>query len=88
MGPSACGSLGFALADSLYANHVIVVTDHLVDFPCLPAQIAGNHVDQVVVVPRLGDPSQILSGTTQLTRSPDRLLVSRLTAAFIDAAES
>ncbi|UCG86008.1 MAG: citrate lyase subunit alpha, partial [Gemmatimonadota bacterium] len=33
-GPSACGSLGFALADSVYANHVIVVTDNLVQFPC------------------------------------------------------
>ena len=29
-GPSACGPLGFALADSEYADHVIVVTDNLV----------------------------------------------------------
>ncbi|HKV82029.1 MAG TPA: citrate lyase subunit alpha, partial [Candidatus Sulfotelmatobacter sp.] len=29
-GKSACGSLGFALADSIYADHVIVVTDNLV----------------------------------------------------------
>jgi citrate lyase subunit alpha/citrate CoA-transferase len=28
-GPSACGSLGFALADSMYAEHVIVGTDKL-----------------------------------------------------------
>jgi len=35
-GPTACGLLGFALADSIYADHVIVVTDNLVDFPCIP----------------------------------------------------
>src|SRR6202142_2746831 len=29
-GKSACGSLGFALADSTYADHVIVVTDNLI----------------------------------------------------------
>jgi len=32
-GPSACGPLGFALADSLYADKVVVVTDNLVPFP-------------------------------------------------------
>ena len=32
-GPSACGLLGFALADSMYADRLIVVTDNLVPFP-------------------------------------------------------
>ena len=44
-GRSACGSLGFALADSIYADRVIVVTDNLVPFPCIPWQIQGNNVD-------------------------------------------
>jgi len=82
-GPSACGLLGFALADSLYADHVIVVTDNLVPFPCLPWQIQGNHVDQVVVVDRVGDPSQIVSGTTRVTSSPDRLLIAEHAARFV-----
>jgi citrate lyase subunit alpha/citrate CoA-transferase len=82
-GPSACGLLGFALADSEYADHVIVVTDNLVPFPCLPWQIQGNHVDQVVVVDRVGDPSQIVSGTTQVTKSPDRLLIAEYVARFV-----
>ncbi|MFO7652577.1 MAG: citrate lyase subunit alpha [Candidatus Krumholzibacteriia bacterium] len=85
-GPSACGLLGFALADSQYADHVIVVTDNLVPFPCIPWQIQGNHVDQVVVMDSIGDPSQIVSGTTQITRSPDRLLIAELTARFCDEA--
>ncbi len=82
-GPSACGSLGFALADSIYAEHVIVVTDNLVAFPCVPAQIQGNNVDHVVVVESIGDPKKIVSGTTQITKSPDRLRIAELTARFI-----
>jgi citrate lyase subunit alpha/citrate CoA-transferase len=81
--PSACGSLGFALADSMYADRVIVVTDNLVPFPCLPWQIQGNNVDYVVEVPSIGDPAKIVSGTTQITRSPDRLRISQLVARFL-----
>lgn len=82
-GPSACGVLGFAVADSLYADRVIAVTDNLVDFPCAPWQIAGNHVDLVVALDRIGDPSQIVSGTTRVTRSPERLLIAELALRFV-----
>ncbi len=82
-GPSACGSLGFALADSIYADHVIVVTDNLVPFPCIPWQIQGNNVDYVVEVDSIGDPSKIVSGTTQITKSPDRLLIAEYVARFV-----
>jgi citrate lyase subunit alpha/citrate CoA-transferase len=85
-GPSACGSLGFALADSMYADHVIVVTDNLVPFPCIPWQIQGNNVDYVVEVDSIGDPSKIVSGTTQITKSPDRLLVAEYVARFLGDA--
>jgi citrate lyase subunit alpha/citrate CoA-transferase len=85
-GPSACGSLGFALADSVYAKHVIVVTDNLVPFPCIPWQIQGNNVDYVVEVDTIGDPSKIVSGTTQITKSPDRLLIAEYVARFIREA--
>jgi citrate lyase subunit alpha/citrate CoA-transferase len=82
-GPSACGSLGFALADSIYADHVIVVTDNIVPFPCVPWQIQGNNVDCVVQVDSIGDPSKIVSGTTQITKSPDRLLIAEYVARFL-----
>ena len=85
-GPTACGLLGFALADSIYADHVIAVTDNLVPFPCIPWQIQGNNVDQVVVMDSIGDASKIVSGTTQITKSPDRLLIAELTARFCDEA--
>jgi len=85
-GPAACGLLGFALADSIYAEKVIVVTDNLVPFPCLPWQIQGNNVDAVVEVDSIGDPSQIVSGTTRLTQSPDRRRIAQLAAQFCAAA--
>lgn len=85
-GKSACGSLGFALADSMYADRVIVVTDNLVPFPCVPWQIQGNNVDYVVEVPSIGDPTKIVSGTTQITRSPDRLRIAQMVARFLKAA--
>ncbi len=86
-GPSSCGVLGYAKADSLYADKVIVVTDHLVDFPNFPMEIEGNYVDYVVVVDKIGIPEKIVSGTTQITKSPDRLLIAELTAKFLQESE-
>ena len=85
-GKSACGGLGFALADSEYADKVIVVTDNFVPFPCVPWQIQGNNVDYVVQVDSLGDPSKIVSGTTEMTKSPDRLLIAEYIAQFMNVA--
>lgn len=83
-GAAACGLLGFALADSQYADKVIVVTDTIVPFPCIPWQIQGNYVDFVVEVEQVGIPEKIVSGTTQITKSPDRLLLAEMTAQFCD----
>jgi len=85
-GPSACGNLGYALADYQYAHKVIVVTDNLVPFPCVPFQVVGNYVDYVVQMDRIGIPEKIVSGTTQITRSPDRLYLADLTARFCEHA--
>lgn len=85
-GPAACGLLGFALADSQYAHKVIVVTDNLVPFPCIPWQIHGNYVDYVVKMDKIGIPEKIVSGTTEITKSPDRLLLAEWTAQFCDEA--
>lgn len=85
-GPSACGLLGFALADSQFADKVIVVTDNLVPFPCLPWQIQGNYIDYVVEEEKIGIPEKIVSGTTEITKSPDRLFIAELTARFCNEA--
>lgn len=83
-GKSACGLLGFALADSEYAEKVIAVTDNLIEFPCYPWQIQGNNVDYVVEIDSLGDPAKIVSGTTEVTKSPDRLLIAEYVAQFLE----
>ena len=72
--------------DSEYADKVIVVTDNLVPFPCIPWQIQGNNVDFVVKTKSLGDSAKIVSGTTQVTKSPDRLLIAEYVARFIEEA--
>lgn len=82
-GESACGLLGFALVDSQYADKVIIVTDNLIEFPCYPWQIQGNYVDYVVIMDKIGDPEKIVSGTTMITRSPDRQRIARLAAQFL-----
>jgi citrate lyase subunit alpha / citrate CoA-transferase len=82
-GPSAFGSIGFALADSLYADQVVVVTDNLVPFPCHPWAIQGGNVDYVVQVDSLGDPEKIVSGTTKITTDPTRLKIARLAAELV-----
>ncbi len=40
-------------------------------------------MDYVVEVDSIGDPAKIVSGTTQITRSPDRLLIAEYVARFL-----
>jgi len=82
-GSSACGPLGFALADSLYSDQVIVVTDNLVPFPAWPWSIEGGNVDLVVPVNKLGDPEKIVSGTTKITTDPNRLKIASMAAQVV-----
>lgn len=85
-GPSACGPLGYAQADVRYADHVIVVTDNLVEYPCHPWHIDGSSVDYVASMDSIGNPEQIVSGTTKITDDPTRLRMAELAARFADAA--
>lgn len=82
-GPSACGPLGFALADSLYADKVVIVTDNLVSFPTYPWSIEGGNVDYVVPIEKLGDPTKIVSGTTKITEDPNRLKIAAYAAQLV-----
>lgn len=75
-GPSACGSLGYAFPDAMYAKKVIVITDNLVDYPMLGWSIPEIYVDYVVQVPAIGNPKGIVSGTTRITRDPVGLVMA------------
>lgn len=85
-GKSACGALGYAVADAQYADKVVVITDNLVDYPAAPVEISQANVDYVVAVPSIGDPAGIVSGTTQITRDPVGLKIARNAAKVIQAS--
>lgn len=75
-GKSACGSLGYAMVDAQYADEVILITDNLVEYPCLPASIKQNQVDYVVQVDAIGDPQGIVSGAIKGTKNPRDILIA------------
>lgn len=77
MGPSACGSLGYAMMDAAYAEYVIALTDNLVEFPLTPMiSIPQYQVDAVVQVEELGDPQKITSGSIKVTQNPVDLAIA------------
>jgi len=85
-GPSACGSLGYAMTDAMCADKVIAITDHLVDYPLFPISIPQIYVDYVVQVDKIGDPKGITSGTLEITKNPLRLVIARRVAEIIEAS--
>ncbi len=85
-GKSACGSLGYAFADAMFAKKVVVITDNLVPYPLQDWSIPENYVDYVVTVDAIGDPKGIVSGTTQITRDPVGLVMASYAAQVIEAS--
>lgn len=85
-GKSACGPMCYAFPDALWADQVVILTDNLIPYPCIPWSIQGPDVDYVIRMDSIGDPSKIVSGTTRLTKSPTQLLIAEYTAQFIEEA--
>ncbi len=83
-GKSACGSLGYAFADAMYAKKVVVITDNLVPYPLQDFSISEDWVDYVVQVEAIGNPKGIVSGTTQITRDPVGLVMASYAAKVIE----
>ena len=82
-GKSACGSLGYAFADAMFAKKVLVITDNLVPYPMQDFSISEDWVDYVVCVDAIGNPKGIVSGTTQITRDPVGLVMASYAAQVI-----
>jgi citrate lyase subunit alpha/citrate CoA-transferase len=85
-GPSACGSLGYAVPDALYAKKVVIITDNLVPYPLTDFTIPESYVDYVVTVDAIGNPKGIVSGTTRITRDPVGLVMASYAAKVIEAS--
>lgn len=76
LGPSACGSLGYAFPDAMYARNVVVITDNLVPYPLQGWSIPEIYINTVVRVDAIGNPQGIVSGTTKITRDPVGLVMA------------
>ncbi|OQY32974.1 MAG: citrate lyase subunit alpha [Spirochaetaceae bacterium 4572_59] len=85
-GPSACGSLGYAMVDAKHSETVVLITDFLADYPNTPFSIDQDLVDIIVKVDAVGDPKKISTGATRITQNPRDLLIARNAADFIVAS--
>lgn len=86
IGPNACGSLGYSFIDATSAQHVVVVTDHLVPYPCVPISISQMYVDYVVKVDQIGDAAKIGAGAARMTKNPRDLLIAQRAADVMAAS--
>lgn len=84
-GHNSCGTLGYAIADSIKAKRVISVTDSLVEYPNYPADITEDYVDQVLVIDSIGRKEGIVSGTTRVTKDPIGLKIAKDTLDVMEA---
>lgn len=84
IGPSACGSLGYAFADAEYADKTVIITDNLVAYPLTMQSIHETNVDYVVAVDSIGDPRGIVSGTTKMPKDPIALKIAEYAAKAIE----
>lgn len=82
-GKSNCGSMGYAMMDAKCADHVVVVTDCLVDFPNMPASIEAIDVDAVVLVDSIGNPAKIASAAARISQNPRDLMMAENVARII-----
>ncbi|WP_313233562.1 citrate lyase subunit alpha [Tissierella praeacuta] len=85
-GKSLCGSLGYAIVDAKYADQVVLITDNLVEYPCLPASINQTQVDYVVVVDSIGNPKGIVSGVIRHDKNPRDILIAENAVKAIEAS--
>ena len=86
IGPNACGALGYSMVDAHNAGCVVVITDNLVEYPCVPASISQQYVDFVVKVDQIGDPDKIGKGAARLTKNPRDLMIAERTVDLISAS--
>lgn len=84
-GKNNCGSMGFGIHDSHYADHTIIITDTLVDFPNLPSSVSSIDVDCVCVVDNIGDAKKIATKEARMTDNPRELMMAEQVADVIAA---
>jgi citrate lyase subunit alpha/citrate CoA-transferase len=74
------------MVDAKHADRVVAITDNLVPYPACPIDITQEDVDFVVSVESIGDPRQIVSGSTRVTDKPEGLRIAATAAQVIAAS--
>lgn len=82
-GKNNFGSMGFGVHDSHYADHTVIITDTLVDFPNMPSSVSAIDVDYVCVVDDIGDPAKISTKEARMTENPRELMMAENVAKVI-----
>lgn len=84
-GKNNFGSFGFGTHDSHYADHTVIITDTLVDFPNLPSSVSAIDVDCVCVVDDIGDAKKISTKEARVTDNLRELMMAENVAKVIAA---
>ncbi len=87
-GPSACGPLAYSLADAMYSEKTVAITDYMEETPVIPISISQEYVGTVVKIDDVGDPSQIASNTLKITKDPVNLNIARDAVRVIENSEA
>jgi len=82
-GKTVLGALGYAIADTIKAKKVVLVTDTVID-KLSYVEIEASNVDYVLVLDQIGDQNLIQSGTTSITRNPVSLKIAQDAAYLIE----
>lgn len=85
-GEASCGSMGYAIADAIYAKKKIAITDTIVSYPNYPSDITEDYVDYILKVDSIGDKNGIVSGTTKVTKDPVGLKIAKDTLKVMKAS--
>jgi citrate lyase subunit alpha/citrate CoA-transferase len=86
IGESAFGPISYSQIDARRADHVIVVTDNIVEYPCPYQEIQERYVDYVAEIDKIGDPNGIASGSLRVTEDPTKQQMARDCVELMDAA--
>ena len=86
IGESAFGPISYSQVDSMHADKVIIVTDNVADYPLKFQEIQERHVDYLAQVDKIGNPKNIMSGTTKITEDPMKLKIAHDCVDLMDAA--
>jgi citrate lyase subunit alpha / citrate CoA-transferase len=87
IGKSAFGPICYSQVDAMNADHVIVVTDNLVERPCGFQEINEGYVDFVVEMDEIGNPQDIVSGSLKVTNDPQKLHIARQCMDLMNALD-